>query len=101
MKLPNLKPDFIRAYLRPPLPVALAIGWWALAALFIVFLVFDGFLFFQYGLGRAEETAIAPKETGFLFRQEAVKAAAAKIRERQARFDAASSTPTDLPNPFR
>lgn len=101
MKLPNFNSDFIRAYLRLPLPVVLAIGWWTLTALLIAFLAFDGFLFFQYGLGRAEEMTVVPKETGFSFRQETVRAAAAKIRERQARFDAASTTPSDLPNPFR
>ncbi len=101
MKLPNFNADLFRTHLRLSLPAALTVGWWALVVFLIVFLTFDGFLFFQYGLGRAEEPAVAPGETALSFRQEVIRAAAAKIQERQAQFEAASTISSNLPNPFR
>lgn len=101
MKFPNFNFDLFRTHLRLSLPTVLTVGWWALIVLLIAFLIFDGFLFFQYGLGRAEEPAVAPAEAAFSFRQEVIRAAAAKIQERQAQFEAASAIPSDLPNPFR
>jgi hypothetical protein len=101
MKLPNFNANLFRTHPRLSLPTALTIGWWALVALLIAFLTFDGFLFFQYGLGRAEEPAVASGETVLSFHQEVIRAAAAKIQERQTQFEAASTIPADLPNPFR
>lgn len=82
------------------LPAVLNVAWWVIFYLFLAVSLFGGFIFYQFGLGRAEVPLDPGREPSLRVREELVRGAAAKIRERQAQFMNATATPA-LPNPFQ
>lgn len=84
-----------------PLASLLHISWWVITAVIFVLLFIDALVFYQYGLGRASTPAISGEAEVFRVEEEAIRAAAAAIKERRSRFEAAEPAPADLVNPFR
>ena len=76
-------------------------AWGIMFGIFVILLVLDALIFYQYGLGHA--SVAPPPSAGSLFRVDAefLRVAAAVIDERQTQFQSASSTLPNLPNPFR
>jgi hypothetical protein len=75
--------------------------WRMIFVIFVILLVLDALIFYQYGLGHA--SVAPPPSAGSLSRVDAelLRAAAVVIDERQTQFQSASSTLGTLANPFR
>ncbi len=90
---------------RPALSLGrvLKISWWVILGLFVLLLFLDGLIFYQFGLGYGIEPlpGEVDESASFRVREYAVREAASKIEERLDRFNATSSVPADIPNPFR
>ena len=97
-KLPLV--SFVRRF-TVSLEAVLSFGWWALLAILGALLLADAFLFYLYGLGYAELAAPPGGEAVFRLHEETIRNAAAKLEERQVRFESVATTTSNLPNPFR
>lgn len=87
----------------PSLGAVLGIAWWVILGVFAALLFLDGFMFYQFGLGYGIEPLSGEIDGPALIRlrEDTLRAAAAQIEERLARFNAEGAPATDIPDPFR
>lgn len=97
MKLPFPKIKYFFANLS--LEAGLHIAWFVILSLFIALLFLDGFIFYQYGLGRIETASNIPVKSAFSNVVETLKLAASKIEARQSQFQSSVSN-LGIANPF-
>lgn len=83
-----------------PLPAALSAAWWVILLLLLAVLAADGFVFYQFGLGRAAIPADGGSDSVLRLREDTIRAAAKAIRERRDQFQSATTTPK-VQNPFQ
>lgn len=87
----------------PSLARVVHVSWWVVTWILVALLFLDGLIFYRFGLGRVSEPLAGDVDEPVLIRvrEDAVAAAAAKIEERLARFNATATPAADIPDPFR